>query len=232
MRIMTYNIRLGIQKGLEPLAEIIRASGADIVALQEVGQNWSHGPAGDTTAKLSELTGLPHAIYAPAIEEERDSKPSCYGHALLSRWPVIDYTVVALPQIEDEQRLAISSIVDCPFGLLKIISTHLSHRETDRPSQVVDLLDRVHGWLEEDGPHLLLGDLNADPSEAWIAELKTLMKDADPGPEAFTYPASNPRVRIDYLFARGGAWQDVEVIEESEASDHRPVVATWTPDKG
>ncbi|MFU8805780.1 MAG: endonuclease/exonuclease/phosphatase family protein [Bradymonadaceae bacterium] len=229
---MTYNIRLGLQEGLAPIARIIKESRADIVALQEVGRHWTHGPDGDTTTELSMMTGLEHAIYAPAIHQELEGrKPAEYGHALLSRWPVADHTIVSLPQLEDESRLLLFSIIESPVGLLKIISTHLSHRESDRPTQAAFLLERIEGWLGEDGPHLLMGDLNSPPTEEWMGRLQEMMSDADKKAERLTFPASEPNRRIDYLFVRGGRWGEVDVIEEVEASDHRPLVATWEPDE-
>jgi endonuclease/exonuclease/phosphatase family metal-dependent hydrolase len=227
MRIMTYNIRLGIQEGLSPIGRIITEAQADLVALQEVGRNWSYGPEGDTASTLARLTGLEHMVHVPAIEEEHRGKPSFYGHALLSRWPIMDYSIVDLPQLADEPRRLLFSIIDSPSGYLKVLSTHLSHRDTDRPAQSTDLLDRVCNWLEEDGSHFLVGDLNADPSEPWIGELQTMMSDADRSAGRLTFPANAPRLRIDYLFCREGQWSQVEVLEESTASDHRPVVATW-----
>ena len=51
-----------------------------------------------------------------------------------------------------------------------------------------------------------------------------------------TYPANNPRKRIDYVLLRpSGTWRviDVRVIPETVASDHAPVLAVveWVPPK-
>src|SRR6056297_1320435 len=104
LHLTTYNIRLGIQQGLQAVAEVLqKAPGLDIVAVQEVGDSWQMGPSGDSTAHLAQLLGLDHFIHVPALtEESSDGSRARYGHALLSRWPLQYSTIVALPQYEDE----------------------------------------------------------------------------------------------------------------------------------
>ena len=57
-------------------------------------------------------------------------------------------------------------------------------------------------------------------------------RDAAADHPAPTWPAGNPQMRIDYVLIRpGSAWRVVEatVIDETVASDHRPllVVLEW-----
>ncbi|MBA2661071.1 MAG: endonuclease/exonuclease/phosphatase family protein [Bradymonadaceae bacterium] len=226
MRIMTYNIRLGIQQGLEPIAQIVRAAGADIVALQEVGCHWSMGPPGDTLATLAVLSGLEHSVYAPAlVVDQPGGGKERYGHGLLSRWPISASHIVKLAQIEDEPRVLLYSTVETSGGALKILSTHLSHLPSDRPTHAGEL-QRAGGLLAAEGvAAVIMGDLNESPEVEWVQMLQRTWTDADATASRLTFPAPEPNVRIDYLFCQRGRWHDVEVIDEREASDHRAVVA-------
>lgn len=228
MRVMTYNIRLGIQQGLEAVAAVIAEASPDLVVLQEVGCFWTMGPAGDTARELAELVGLSHAIYSPAIREARQGHdtPACYGHALLSRHPVRHHEQWFLPQLADEPRTALFSILETPHGALHVVSTHLSHRVTDRPAQAVFLVERMARLGALPGPLMLLGDLNEEPGVPWLRSLCETWADADADASRSTWPADEPRMRIDYLLAQGATWSDAVVLENADASDHRALMAT------
>jgi len=43
--------------------------------------------------------------------------------------------------------------------------------------------------------------------------------------DGFTFPAATPQRRIDYVFVTRGITVDRAWVPETEASDHRPVVA-------
>jgi endonuclease/exonuclease/phosphatase family metal-dependent hydrolase len=118
---------------------------------------------------------------------------------------------------------------DTAFGGLTLLSTHLSHgvSPADRLAQV----EAINQWLrgqDENGLMILTGDLNATPE---TQEMRNLMKNwldtgaVNPKP---TFKADEPRTRIDYVLARPShRWRVVEsrVLDESMASDHRPVLA-------
>lgn len=239
MRIMTYNIRIGIQQGLEAIARVIRQANPDIVALQEVGKNWNYGPpVGDTLAKLSALTGLEFHAYAPTLtlpgQGVRDSSDTQdapidaqYGHGLLSRWPITSTHIQPLTCIADEQRTLMFATTETNQGRLQILSTHLSHRDSDRPTQALELLEAAQKLAQTRQPALILGDLNEHSDAIWIKKLQKTWSDADQLQNRLTFPADAPRIRIDYLFAINAIWQnDVTVIDEQKASDHRPVIAS------
>lgn len=227
MRIMTYNIRLGIQRGLEPVAHEIVEANADIVALQEVGRFWLMGPYRDTARELSSLTDLSHFAYAPTIEmpgKDQSPTPAQYGHAILSRWPIRSTLTMDLPQIEDEPRCLLLSTIDSPRGRLRVLSTHLSHLLSDRPTQAQSLLDFILDMPQETRPDLILGDFNESDDVAWVQSLQQKYNDADQARGRLTFPADDPNIRIDYMFAKDACWKDVEVRDAAtEVSDHLPV---------
>lgn len=230
--VATYNIRLGIQRGLAAAVDVLGACAApDIIAVQEVGRHWLMGPEGDSLARLAELLELPHSAFAPTIEEIRlKGPPARYGHALFSRWPFKRVQTVELPRCEDEPRALLHCIVDSPHCAIEMISTHLSHRSSDRPEQGRFL----HRWLKsrDDGaiPSFLLGDLNAPRSESWLASLIQHWHDADADQHRPTFPSHAPERRIDYVLASEAELSTVVVPDTraaQQASDHRPVITRW-----
>lgn len=83
-------------------------------------------------------------------------------------------------------------------------------------------------------PTILAGDFNDVPDSPAIKVLQPHWTDATSGQPDPTWPADQPRLKIDYVFFRPvDGWRVVEkqVINESLASDHRPllVVLEWMP---
>jgi endonuclease/exonuclease/phosphatase family metal-dependent hydrolase len=221
---MTYNIRLGIQQGLEPIAAHITAQQADVVALQEVGDHWVMGPSGDTTRELSHLTGLPYALHVGTILRGREAR---YGHALLSRWPLSDARVHLLPIVKDEQRAILTATLHAPDSSVTLITTHLSWLATDRPAHGAILLDMATRAIARGLPVVVMGDLNEDdPHAPWLDSLRELMRDADGDLARLTFPAKAPRARLDFLFTSIGVWRNVTLIDDALASDHFALAAT------
>jgi endonuclease/exonuclease/phosphatase family metal-dependent hydrolase len=225
IRLMTYNIRLGIQQGLTPIAEHISRQNADIVALQEVGDRWVMGPSGDTTRELAERLNMPYALHVATILRRRSAR---YGHALLSRWPLSNTSVKMLPRVKDERRALLMTTAETPYGPLRLITTHLSWLAQDRPKQGKILVKLAQEHIDgQTAPLLVMGDLNEDnPDAPWLLELKSLMRDADAPLDRKTFPAKAPRVRIDFLLSSVGAWNATDTVEDAAASDHYALAST------
>jgi endonuclease/exonuclease/phosphatase family metal-dependent hydrolase len=109
-------------------------------------------------------------------------------------------------------------------GRVRAISTHLGLHPRERAAHARHLLGLVDGY---DGPAIVGGDLNARPAQDAAMMLGERLRDVWESAIAggHTYPASAPSARIDYLFVTGQIEvADADVLE-TEASDHRPVVA-------
>ncbi len=229
--VATYNIRLGIQQGLQSVADVLlSACIPDIVAVQEIGDHWRMGPEGNCVARLSRLLDLPYRAYAPTIEESvGPGETSRYGHALFSRWPIETCRIIELPQRIDEPRALLSCRIVTPDTQMEFVSTHLSHRDADRPEQGQFL----RRWLREhndDAPiRFLLGDLNTPPDESWLSSLICDWTDADAALERPTFPAHAPCRRIDYILATGKSLHlhSTDVPQAPLASDHLPLITRW-----
>ena len=231
LRVLSYNIHHGegVDGRLEltRLAGIISASAADIVALQEVDRKTTRSKGLDQAAELADLTGLRHA-YGKAM----DYQGGAYGQALLSRWPLEDFTVHPLPNpAKVEPRIAISAVVRPPgFPAVRVIGTHLDASRDDaaRRQQAVALNAL---FAQDDTLTVLLGDLNARPETPVIQTLFHVWADASVASPAPTSPAKKPTGRIDYVLLRpAGVWRVTSstVLPEAVASDHRPLLVELT----
>lgn len=224
MKVMTYNIRLGIQQGIEPVANIIAAAHPDIVALQEVGNGWRMGPDGDSTAEIARLTGFEHFYHLATIHEEPHHR---YGHAILSRWPFESPEVVEFTQSIDEPRAAIVARVQSNEGPIRVIATHLSHLQEERSLQAPELI-RLRDTVRASGePTIVLGDLNASPEVEWMQQLADDMASATRLSAAPTFPNPTPTRRIDHILMSGATITSATVLDRDAASDHRPLVAEF-----
>lgn len=226
MRWMTYNIKLGLLSGLEPVIRIVDRWRPDFLALQEVGSNWRAGPRGDTTRRMAVQTGLEHCHFVPTISHTGACR---YGHAVLSRWPLRNLETTEFPRSIDEQRTALTGEVVTPEGPVGFLATHLSHLREERRNQGPMFADLAHRLVSASRPSVILGDLNEplDEAESWLRDLRETYDDAARIAPDPTFENPEPTQRIDYLLINGHRWNWATVPSEPEASDHRPVVADF-----
>lgn len=88
LNIMSYNIHAGFDMFNKPsipqIAQVIKQSGANIVALQEVDIFTKRNPF-DMPKNLSELTGMPYYSFEKTI----DYQGGQYGICILSKYPIL-----------------------------------------------------------------------------------------------------------------------------------------------
>lgn len=228
--VLTYNIHhaegLDQRLDLERIAGVIRASGADLVALQEVDKGAKRSGGVDQAAELARLTGM-HAVYGPAMPFQGGQ----YGDAVLSRWPITSSRVVDLPWKEGgqrEPRVAVSATTNVPgAGAVEFISTHWDHTRapSDREAQAHAVNE---AWREAGKRTILAGDFNCEPGSPPMEILSrewTLLSGT--GPAAPTCCGETPRKTIDHVLVKApDRWRVLEhrVMDEPVASDHRPVL--------
>lgn len=224
LRVMTYNIHhaLGMddEVDIERIAAVIAAEDPDVVALQEVDFKTTRVKGSDQPAELARLTGM-KVHYAPAF----DLLGGQYGQAVLSKAPIKAVQVVQLPRLKDEQRIAIVATIGHPSGDFRFVATHLTHNnEAERVGQVNGLLSALASM--DPMPTILAGDLNAVPGSPPIQRLLETFEDTT-GATSLTHPTEEPRIKIDWVvLGKESPWTvtSAKVVEESVASDHRPVV--------
>jgi len=226
LRVMTFNIHSGFgsagRHDPEAIARVIEASGADIVALQEVSRVRLLDGGTDLAFWLSHRLNMPFLFHG-------DEEP-IWGNAILSRFPILQHGQGRLP---DEGALISRGYLWAEIDIggetpLFLIATHLHHVEADhhiRLEEVPVLLDLWGGRPLT----VLVGDLNAKPD--W-EEMK-LIYDAglidawlETGEgDGFTWPAAEPDKRIDWIWHTADLVVVRAQVVRTLASDHLPVLA-------
>lgn len=227
LRVLTYNLHhsegLDGKVDLERIARIVRGSGADLVALQELDRRARRTGSVDQPAEYIRLTGL-HGEFGAAM----DFQGGEYGQMLLSRWPLSGFMTHRLPNpSKREPRIAVSAMVRPPgMPRIRFVGAHLdaTRDDGDRRLQSAEL----HRLFTDATPTILAGDMNDLPGSPVVRGFSEGWSDAAAEYPQPTDPADAPKVRIDYVFARPAArWRvvSVRVLDERVASDHRPVLA-------
>ena len=229
MRFATFNIRHGLPMGRTDvdhhlLSSTAAALDADVLGLQEVDRGTPRVRGRDQAGIIARATGMT-AHFGRAIQLGGGE----YGNALLVRGEVVE--VVDLPLASaGEGRMAILARIRVRGPVWAVAVAHLQNQRRGRPDEapaqlvtVLSALDRMAGTVS---PAVLLGDLNLGPDRV-SPLLVERGYTAAVGPP--TFPARNPRERIDWIATRGATVGAV-VVPDVRASDHRPLVAELTAD--
>ena len=241
LRVLVYNIHAGKDAGrldnLERVAKIIKDSRASIVLLQEVDRKTRRSGSVDQFARLRELTGY-RGVFGKTINYDGGE----YGIAILSRWRIASSAFAPLPvDIPDaaararyEERGAVVVRIVSPFGIIRVINTHLDAGGADAYRiQQAKVLTSLAGAQSDSGFTLLGGDMNSEPSSEAIgilakagwSDLFAACGTGEPG----SFPADTPVKRIDFLFGRGNVKCARAEVLDTQASDHRPVLFEVVP---
>lgn len=242
LRVLVYNIHAGKDAGgvdnLERVAGIIAHSGADVVLLQEVDSATRRGNGIDQLASLAARTGM-QGVFGSTIEWQGGS----FGLAVLSRHPITAHRLVPLrteplqPRTgyTREPRAMLVASVATPHGTLAVINTHLdASRDGTWRLQEAQHLSAVADSLLRAGTRVIVGgDLNARPASAELqpfaaAGLRDSWALCGTGP-GFTFPASGPDRRIDYLLLPPGSGCREARVLPDQASDHRALLVEMVP---
>lgn len=245
LRVLVYNIHAGKDAAGKPrvaeLAALVRASGADVVLLQEVDQLTRRSGGVDQPRELAATTG-----YRVAFGRTIDYDGGRFGIAILSRWPIVSDTMIPLdgaPPVggdnsRHEPRGALRVVMDAPQGRVTVIDTHLDAFGGNAwREQEADSLVRIVAAARAAGETVIVGgDFNSTPESAAQQVLRAAaMRDAWPecgSGDGNTFPASTPTKRIDFLFLNGATRCTSASVLDTQLSDHRPLlvdVALPTP---
>ena len=219
LRPATYNIHYGYDSdwhlSLEAQAQAIEASGADVVALQEVDTGRPTSYMVDNALWLSRRLGM-EVVYLPCVEH-------LSGIALLSRYPVLASEGILLPS-ELEQTGIIWAELDLGDRPVNAFAIWMGLEPDERARQLDAALPFVDA---HPGPAVWGGDFNSTPESPVYARIAGAGF-VDPFPTLGlgsppTSPAISPLKRIDFVWLRGLEPVDAQV-PGSMASDHRMVI--------
>lgn len=236
LRVMTYNIRHANPPSktrdstidLQAIARVIDKEKPDLVALQEVDVNNSRAGMNLNEAKaLAALAGMYY--YFTAAMDYRGGK---YGDAVLSRFPILDSISFHLPKIDGTRKEELRSLcmikIRLPrLGEVLFGSTHLGLSEPTRLLQAQKLNAIIRTFSL---PVIIGGDFNATPDSGPIRIMDSVMTRSCTSNCDLTIPARHPRTKIDYILYRpAGKFRVMQekTIDETYASDHLPVLATF-----
>lgn len=110
-----------------------------------------------------------------------------FGNLIASRWPIIKKEILKLPTPDDiESRIAITSIIQTPYGKLCLICTHLTW-EPELINVRNQQITKIKKYVSEhcrvlEIPPVIVGDFNAEPLSP---EIKSLTNRN--GPNGTTY---------------------------------------------
>lgn len=235
LRILSWNIHHGEgldgRVDLHRIADVIRKTQPDLVALQEVDRGVARTARRDLPAELAALTGL-----TPVFSRNLAFQGGDYGNATLSRWPIVASTNHHYLMLRDgEQRGLLQTTLDIRGHPLAFWNTHIDHRPDN--SERLSNVEEIRRLLTH-SPHpvILAGDFNDFPDRPVYVNLSAWFRDAwiEGGQgDGATFPGrDNPR-RIDYLWLdrRGHFTVTHAQVLPSDASDHLPLVVDliWRP---
>jgi endonuclease/exonuclease/phosphatase family metal-dependent hydrolase len=251
VHLMTYNIHRWAGRDqrldLDRLADVIRASDADVVGLNEVLHPVTVGR--HTYAPLAELAERLDMHYAFGPSGWIDYGPTWHGpvgNALLSRYPLTGVSNTQLPRLPSTKQRSLlgATLASGPVQGLTAFVTHLDHAfEGTRLYQISAVVARI----ARRSPHFLVGDFNTPGflgpnTRRLLPPVLRMMRRAG-YEDAFhavgegqglTFPSRSPLVRIDFLFmpsrwARGlRSARAVDSTMTQHASDHRPLLVEWS----
>lgn len=215
-----------IEQNLLNVAEFLRETQADIVALQELDgpSAWSGKFSHDQF--IAENAGFAHAVRSDYVNKFWGQ----YGSGVLSNLPITDsFGVSFAPSFPTPSKgFVLTEILwQTPQGqsqIIDVVSVHLDFsRSSVRKQQIEQLKETL---LERDNPKIIMGDFNSD----WLGKELTL-KSLAQGAQVHTFqPDSTELVsygskRLDWILLS----PELEFLDyqhsDTVLSDHKAVIA-------
>lgn len=223
--VMSYNIHHGADKNekdqLTAMGGFIKASGADIIGLQEVDSVCTRTNGVDQMKELGRITGMYYAFVRHYAYQG-----GAYGMGILSRYPIteVDNKRMSLLKSKTTSTAMISAIIN--VARKKKVRFASAHFALDDSSRMVQAHEAVNYLGADLHPVILTGDLNATPEAPEIQYLQSYFIGTD-RKQIMTYPAPVATKKIDYIFIRKKNLVNVKkhAVPVNSLSDHLPVIA-------
>ena len=230
IKVMSYNVRHGVSMNWNPSmmqqSEIINQQNPDWVGLQEIDNKCGRSQNIDQTEKFEVLTNR-QGFFGKFMDFDSGE----YGMATLSSLKIVKSERLKLPQ-GAEPRIAIIQIISIAKNLyIAMVNVHFDWTKSElRIAQVKTLLNRLD---EINLPTIVIGDYNAEPGSPTLKlfEKSGFVAVRKKG-NNFTFAANNPTIEIDHIYFRKTPTTQIipsfiKVLNEPEASDHRPIVSEF-----
>ncbi|WP_197280061.1 endonuclease/exonuclease/phosphatase family protein [Bacillus sp. FJAT-27251] len=230
LRILTFNIHHGRgldrKVDLDRIRRVIRSGDPDIVGLNEVDKQYSkRSEFVDQAGWLAEKLDMEH-VFGPAITLDSQENRQ-YGNAILSRFPILksrNHPFDFLPKVVEDRSL-LEAEIELGGKPLSLFVAHLSFAPFLHRKQTEFILGKAAVGGKRS---VLMGDWNMRPTSKSSKLAASYLQDTNNGQKRnLTYPAKNPRVKLDYIFVS----KEFEVLGaetikvDPAASDHLPLLA-------
>ncbi|MET0961998.1 MAG: endonuclease/exonuclease/phosphatase family protein [Noviherbaspirillum sp.] len=213
MQLITWNIQWGRGcDGRVDLARIVEHARAladfDVLCLQEMADNFPALKGNDDRNQFTELAALLPgytAIDGIAVDLPGGQRRRRFGNMILSRLPVRQVYRHLLPSpvdttVRSMRRMAIEAVVAPPFGLVRVMSTHLEYYSAAQRAAQVEALRGLHaeacadarGFVELDSSEgsfrsmprpasaIITADFNFRPEDPLHARMQQPFDDGSP----------------------------------------------------
>jgi vancomycin resistance protein VanJ len=210
LRVLTHNLWERNPR-VAQTARTLAASGADVVAVQEVRPEWL-------------------AAFAGPLDEAYPHRDVLETYGVWSRHPI---SAVRAVDTALGAHVAVRLVLTTPKGPVTLYNVHLIAPAVGkrgfggtRDAALREVTDAVAADTAE--RVLLVGDLNTAPGDRRARRLLTLLDSAQDRAGSgfgFTWPARLPLARIDHVLTRGLRAEEVRVLDRT-GSDHLPVLAS------
>ena len=192
---MSWNVQWcrGIDGRVDPgriAAEVRRLGDPDVVCLQEVAAGFPElpGSAGEDQAHelIHALPGFEGCLVSGVDVPAANGRRSRFGNLILSRLPVgqvLRHSLPwpAAPEVPAMPRVAVEAVVEAPFGLVRVVCTHLEYYSHEHRAAQVGRLRGLHAEACSERKHvdkpgafrswprpasaILCGDFNLPPQD-------------------------------------------------------------------
>lgn len=157
LRVGTYNIcHAAYADGdLQKIGGVIRETGLDICGIQEIEYKSTRVGGVNQPKLLSEACGLPYYRFVRAI----DYADGYYGTMILSRFPIVGFSMEELESGASERRAVGHAVLDLGTQTLDFFCTHLS---VESPELRAPQFSRLSELLAPCKSFILTGDFNTE----------------------------------------------------------------------
>ncbi|MFJ4255598.1 endonuclease/exonuclease/phosphatase family protein [Pseudomonas monteilii] len=237
LNVLTLNVHKGFtffnrRFILPELREAVRATGADLVFLQEVhGSHERHALRHPAWPEAPQYEFLADSMWPQFAYGRNAVYPhGDHGNALLSKFPIRSYNNLDVSVQGNEQRGLLHCQLEVPgHEQMHAICVHLGLREAHRQSQVKLLLDLLTS-LPPKAPVIVAGDFNDWRLKADAVLCEHLIEAFGEhfGSPARSFPARWPLLRLDRIYLRNAMPGNAQVLSNypwSHLSDHAPLAA-------
>jgi endonuclease/exonuclease/phosphatase family metal-dependent hydrolase len=227
VRVAVHNVRLGSDPSgrfsARELAEDLRAQRPDVVVLNEVDRGWLTTGGHDVLDLLATELGLAYR-FAPAADE-------VWGDALLSRYPVTEWSSERLPRGDDPRaRSQFAAVLQVSAEQdLAVVGTQLSGGEGLADTRLLQARAVAANAARLRGrslPTVVLGELEATREGTELAAFAALGLTSVLDEGAAAWPSSAVARRTSYILISPDLQAGEVDLPPATTSDRLPLVAT------